>query len=211
MIDEGALDPHGLASRVLPVVSGQPGAAPSFRRRQLRRHDQVHRYRIALCVEAFDRLPPTAGLFRALESCLGHDFFQRRLGGKLVGVDDEIGVGGVRLVGGQQAGGSQIDGLSAHEDDGVVVRFECCERIEENPSGVYVFDAMRLFYVHGMSARMVREGACQRGALFRIHSSRASPSEGNLPGPVRQSTATWARDAFTGSPRRQVRSNTMRL
>jgi len=61
-----------------------------------------------------------------------------------------------------------------------------------DPAGFDVFDPRSGVVVHGRADSPVREVACQRGALRRIQSRRASPSAGMRAGPVRQSIAACA-------------------
>lgn len=104
-------------------------------------------------------------------------------------IDRKVGIGGVRLVV-RQCLRADIHRLGAHQDDRLTVVGQSLEGVEEDPAGCDVFGVgeERGYGLNG-SGDAAKSLARHRSSWLRIHSTRASPSAGMRPLPVRQSAA----------------------
>src|SRR5207244_3176205 len=97
---------------------------------------------------------------------------------------------------------AEVDGLRAHQNDSTEVLLERAEHVEQNTSGLDVFDSHWLAG-HHVSFRFERGPRVpfrHRGSFLRIQASTASPSAGIRALPVRQSSATCAVDTYVAPP-----------
>src|SRR5476651_1966009 len=102
-----------------------------------------------------------------------HRFRQLGLSLQARRFDGEIAVGGERRYGNVRIAGVKVDGLGAHEDDGVTLLANGVKRIEQ------------------CRARDDVERIDHLRPPLAIHSRMASASAGARPGLVSRSTAAW--------------------
>ena len=155
-----------------------------------------------------NRALPDSGLVGEYEAGIFHGSAERWDRPELRRVEHHVGVGGEGLIASESALRAEVHGLCADEHQGIDVRAHRIEGIEQDATSLDVLDAGKLGHQPAAFGG-VREVDCQRPRLRRIHATRASPSSGMRPVPVRSSTAVWAVDTNGTFADLRVRSNTI--
>ncbi|MBI2840963.1 MAG: hypothetical protein HYX75_21810 [Acidobacteria bacterium] len=132
---ESTYDPRGAG-----VMAGQPGRAASLAGADGLRDQKIDR-NLSLPTHASHAAgDPYANAVLGLreKARIPEQPLHWGISRELTRVDDKVAVGGERGNGHVRFANSQVDGLGAHQDQGVAVSTESVERIKEHTTGKYV-------------------------------------------------------------------------